>query len=135
MVAAVFWSRARHISIESGDKFEGFPQQWQDVFTRMVSVDEKVVAGAAAHRPPVYDVLAPLGMIAEECGCKVLHGVESGYGKRRLPVWRCHAYVECRDHVARRCGVLTADIDPRHECQVVDREACYFFHSAKLAKN
>ena len=100
VVAAVAGCGAGDFALEVGDELHCLAEQGEDLLGLRRALDDEIVAGAAAHGAPVDDALLPPGVVAQEGGGEVLHGVEGTRGEGRLAVGGRHADVEGGDDVA-----------------------------------
>lgn len=110
-------------------EFHGFAYERDDVGTFQIALKQEVITRTAAHRTPIHDLVGPDGMVAQESGGEMLHGVEGLRRERRLAVGAGHADVESRDGVARGCNIAATHVDARLEPGMVDGKACYLFHN------
>ena len=94
VIAAVAGRRAGHLPFVASHKLHRLPHEFYYVGAPVVTLEQQVVTGAASHRSPVDHLRGPLRVIAQERGCKMLHGMEGTRIKGRLPVRTRHAYVE-----------------------------------------
>jgi len=100
VVPAVDGCRARDLAFVVAHVFEGAKDQRVDSLGGRASLYDEVVAGEAAHGPPVNDAVLPLRVAAKVGRHDVLDrvervGVDGGFGVRVL-----HAHVERRDEVS-----------------------------------
>ena len=128
VVATVAGCGAGHFAFESGYEFHCAAHKVQNIAALEVALKKEIVACAATHRAPVYHAVAPFGVVAQEGGGQVLHGMEGLRRESRLAVGPRHADIESGDGVAGRGAVLAAYIYSRFEDFVINRETCYFFH-------
>lgn len=128
VVAAVAGSGAGDIPLERGHEFHSLAHQWDDVGAFELALKQKIITCAAAHRPPVNHLRRPLGMIAQECGGEMFHGVEGTGHQCFLSVGKGHPDVESGYHVARGGDVAAAHEDAALKAGMVDGETGYFFH-------
>ena len=134
VVAAVDGCGSGHFSFEVGYVLHGLAQEGYDVAAFYGAGEEEVIACAASHWPPVDDAAAPYGMIAQEGGCEVLHGVEGGGGEGGFTVGKCHADVEGGDYISGGGDIAARHVYAPVEALVVNHKTGYLFHIANLAK-
>ena len=97
VVSAVFRRCARNFAFKIADEFIHFGDERDDVSGGVVSCQQQVETGAAAHWTEVYGFVFPLLMVTEEGGSEVLDGVDFSGVHDGLIVWGGHSQVEGGD--------------------------------------
>ena len=90
VIAAVTGTGTRDWAVKLGDEGEGLAHKRQYICTLQVSLDDEVIAGEAAHGSPIDYPFAPLAVVSQEGGGKVLYGVDRIWMEHRLPVGLLH---------------------------------------------
>ena len=128
VVAAVMGGGTGNVAFKIGNKVKGFLHEWHNIGRLQVAFHKQVVARATPHGPPIHNFVAPLLVVAQECGGKVLDGVQGRLADGRFAVGQLHAYVECGDYITSIQMVFSRHIDATLQLDVVDGETFYFFH-------
>ena len=79
------------------DKQEHFLEEGHDIGGFLVSGQEKIKAGAAAHGAEIQNFVFKELMVPEKGGSQVLDGMDLGRIHDRLPVGAGHPDIEGRD--------------------------------------
>lgn len=109
-VAAVSCSCARHFAFKIPDEFIHFRDQRDNVSGLVITGQQKVKAGAAAHGPKVQNAGRKEFVVAQEGGSQMLNGVDFRRIHNRLKVRAGHADIKGgNDRVPRL--ILAGDID------------------------
>ena len=126
-VAAVLRGSARHFAFKLGHEAESFLHQFDNILRFEVALHQQVVAGEAAHRSPIDNLVGPSRVVAQISGGQVLDGVQSTMSQGRFAVGFLHADVEGGyDFIAYL--VFAGYVDAAEEADVVDGKAGYCFH-------
>ena len=127
VIAAVTGTGTRDGAVKLGDECEGLAHKRQYICTLQVSLDDEVIAGEAAHGSPIDYPFAPLAVVSQEGGGKVLYGVDCIRMEHRLPVGLLHPDIK-GGHDFRTHAVLSRNENSAFQSQMVNCKTCYFLH-------
>ena len=126
-VATVLRRSARNFAFKFGYEAESFLHQSQDIGGFQVALHQQVVAGEAAHRSPIDNLVGPYGVVAQEGGSQVFDGVQGTLSQSRFAVGLLHANVESGDGFAAYL-ILARYVDAAQQVDVVNGKTRYGFH-------
>ena len=127
VIAAVTGTGTWDRSVKLGDEGEGLAHKRQYISTLQVSLDDEVIAGEAAHGSPIDYPFAPLAVVSQECGGKVLYGVNCIRMEHRLPVGLLHPDIK-GGHDFRTHAVLSRNENSAFQSQMVNCKTCNLLH-------
>lgn len=127
IVAAVLRFCTGDLSFEIAHEFEGLGQYADNILRLIVTVQQQVAAGTAAHGSEVDDLRSEYRMTPKKGRRQMFHGMKFCSVHDRFVIGAGDADVKRgNDRAAYR--VLAGYIDARNQFDVVYGEACDFFH-------
>ena len=127
VIAAVTGTGTWDWAVKLGDEDEGLAHKRQYISTLQVSLDDEVIAGEAAHGSPIDYPFAPLAVVSQEGGGKVLYGVDRIWMEHRLPVGLLHPDIKC-GHYFRAYAVLSRNENSAFQSEMVNCKTRYLLH-------
>ena len=127
VIAAVTGTGTWDWAVKLGDEGEGLAHKRQYISTLQVSLDDEVIAGEAAHGSPIDYPFAPLAVVSQEGGGKVLYGVDRIWMEHRLPVGLLHPDIKC-GHYFRAYAVLSRNENSAFQSEMVNCKTRNLLH-------
>lgn len=127
IISAVHGAGTGNFAFERRDEFKHFLHQRYDVLRLIVTGEQQIKSGAAAHRAEIENLVLPGNMVSKEGRAKMLDGMYFRGVHHRLIIRARDADVKGRD--GRVAGkIFAGHVDAGYQSDVIHGKAGNFFH-------